>query len=283
MAEGRVKWFNGEKGYGFITPADLGPDVFLHFSEIDLPGYKTFDQGQAVSFEIEQGTHGPMAKQVRPIAGVDIPPLEDQVAKPVSEPRPQAVRREGPYELTHPDSEGLRALARDVATHLSMRGVSPQRYPQADHHVVETRVLGFKRQRKVPYLPAEVLNYWLVGEILEDGYFYINRDAALGSNRGSQGACVLLRVDGQLFRAEYSRSEYEYFSPHKKGESFELSGVRECTDDDLCILDEPNTAGWRQCRPGNNESYREEVERAFQVTVAARGDALQAALMRMQR
>ncbi|MDA3935412.1 MAG: cold-shock protein [Actinomycetota bacterium] len=54
MAEGTVKWFNPDKGYGFITPED-GEDVFVHFSEIQGDGFKTLDEGQAVSFEVTTG------------------------------------------------------------------------------------------------------------------------------------------------------------------------------------------------------------------------------------
>ena len=54
MAEGTVKWFNPEKGYGFISQAD-GEDLFVHFSEIKMDGYKTLDEGQRVSFEVTTG------------------------------------------------------------------------------------------------------------------------------------------------------------------------------------------------------------------------------------
>ena len=57
MAEGTVKWFNSEKGYGFISQPD-GEDLFVHFSEIKMDGYKTLDEGQAVSFDITEGQNG---------------------------------------------------------------------------------------------------------------------------------------------------------------------------------------------------------------------------------
>ena len=57
MAEGTVKWFNAEKGYGFISQAD-GDDLFVHFSEIKMDGYKTLEEGQAVSFDITTGQNG---------------------------------------------------------------------------------------------------------------------------------------------------------------------------------------------------------------------------------
>ncbi len=67
MAEGTVKWFNSEKGYGFIA-VDGGEDVFVHFSAITMDGYKTLNDGQRVEFEVTQGQKGPQAEQVR-IAG----------------------------------------------------------------------------------------------------------------------------------------------------------------------------------------------------------------------
>jgi CspA family cold shock protein len=60
---GKVKWFNEAKGYGFITAED-GTDVFVHFSEIKGEGFKTLQEGDAVSFEIEQGPKGPKAINV---------------------------------------------------------------------------------------------------------------------------------------------------------------------------------------------------------------------------
>lgn len=57
MAEGTVKWFNPEKGYGFISQND-GEDLFVHFSEIKMDGFKTLDEGQAVSFDVTTGQNG---------------------------------------------------------------------------------------------------------------------------------------------------------------------------------------------------------------------------------
>ncbi|MET3976947.1 CspA family cold shock protein [Cellulosimicrobium sp. 4261] len=67
MAQGTVKWFNAEKGYGFITPAAGGQDLFVHFSAIQTDGYRTLDEGQEVEFELGQGSKGPQAEQVRPL------------------------------------------------------------------------------------------------------------------------------------------------------------------------------------------------------------------------
>ena len=65
MATGTVKWFNGEKGFGFITQDDGGPDVFVHFSAIEGEGYRNLEEGQAVEFEVTQGDKGPQASNVR--------------------------------------------------------------------------------------------------------------------------------------------------------------------------------------------------------------------------
>ncbi|WP_125589628.1 cold-shock protein [Companilactobacillus jidongensis] len=63
MEHGTVKWFNAEKGYGFITRQD-GSDVFVHFSAIQGDGYKTLEEGQAVTFDIEDSDRGPQASNV---------------------------------------------------------------------------------------------------------------------------------------------------------------------------------------------------------------------------
>ena len=64
MAQGSVKWFNGEKGFGFIAQDGGGPDVFVHYSEIQGSGFKSLDEGQRVEFEIGQGQKGPQAQRV---------------------------------------------------------------------------------------------------------------------------------------------------------------------------------------------------------------------------
>jgi CspA family cold shock protein len=61
--QGKVKWFNAEKGYGFIESAD-GKDVFVHFSAIQSDGFKSLDEGQAVEFDIVEGARGPQAANV---------------------------------------------------------------------------------------------------------------------------------------------------------------------------------------------------------------------------
>jgi len=63
LAEGIVKWFSNKKGYGFIEQTD-GPDVFVHFSSITTPGYKTLAEGEKVNFDLEENERGPVAKNV---------------------------------------------------------------------------------------------------------------------------------------------------------------------------------------------------------------------------
>ncbi|GAA3361774.1 MULTISPECIES: cold-shock protein [Saccharopolyspora] len=65
MAQGTVKWFNSEKGFGFIEPSEGGPDVFVHYSAIDAAGFRTLEENQTVSFEVTQGPKGPQAESVR--------------------------------------------------------------------------------------------------------------------------------------------------------------------------------------------------------------------------
>jgi CspA family cold shock protein len=69
MAEGTVKWFSNEKGYGFITPDDGGKDLFVHFSSITGDGYRSLNDGARVSYEAEDGPKGPVAGNVQELAG----------------------------------------------------------------------------------------------------------------------------------------------------------------------------------------------------------------------
>ena len=67
MAQGTVKWFNAEKGFGFIAQEDGGDDVFVHYSAIQTNGYKTLDENQKVEFDVTQGPKGPQAENVHPL------------------------------------------------------------------------------------------------------------------------------------------------------------------------------------------------------------------------
>ncbi|MDH4160420.1 MAG: cold-shock protein [Actinomycetota bacterium] len=70
MAQGTVKWFNAEKGYGFIA-VDEGPDVYVHYSQIQMDGFRTLTDGQRVEFEISQGQKGPQADSVKPLESAE--------------------------------------------------------------------------------------------------------------------------------------------------------------------------------------------------------------------
>jgi CspA family cold shock protein len=62
-----VKWFNADKGYGFIAPDDGTPDVFVHFSAIEADGYRSLQESQRVEYDVTRGAKGPQAEHVRPI------------------------------------------------------------------------------------------------------------------------------------------------------------------------------------------------------------------------
>jgi CspA family cold shock protein len=67
MAQGTVKWFNPDKGFGFIAPDDGGADVFVHFSAIQTNGYRTLEENQKVEYNVTQGPKGPQAAEVRTV------------------------------------------------------------------------------------------------------------------------------------------------------------------------------------------------------------------------
>ena len=67
MASGTVKWFNAEKGFGFITVDENGSDVFVHWTAIQMDGYRSLDEGQRVEFQVGQGQKGPQAEAVKAV------------------------------------------------------------------------------------------------------------------------------------------------------------------------------------------------------------------------
>ncbi|BDZ42242.1 cold-shock protein [Paraoerskovia sediminicola] len=67
MTLGIVKWFNAEKGFGFIAPEDGSADVFAHYSAIQTQGYRTLEENQRVEFDVTQGPKGPQAENIRPV------------------------------------------------------------------------------------------------------------------------------------------------------------------------------------------------------------------------
>jgi CspA family cold shock protein len=73
MLVGTVKWFNDAKGFGFIEPQGGGPDVFAHFSAIEMDGFRTLKQGGTVSYELVQGPKGNLAQSIRPVVSQDSP------------------------------------------------------------------------------------------------------------------------------------------------------------------------------------------------------------------
>jgi cold shock protein len=67
MAQGKAKWFNADKGYGFIAAADGTPDVFVHHSAIEADGYRSLQDSQRVEYTVTRGSKGPQAEHVRPV------------------------------------------------------------------------------------------------------------------------------------------------------------------------------------------------------------------------
>ena len=86
MPNGKVKWFNDLKGFGFIEPDEGGPDVFAHFSAIDMDGFKTLKEGSRVSYEVNQGPKGLLAMKIRTVATDALPGSEMAAPAAAAEP-----------------------------------------------------------------------------------------------------------------------------------------------------------------------------------------------------
>jgi len=97
MAEGKVKWFNTRKGYGFISTDD-GKDIFVHYSNIESDGYKTLAEGDAVTFDVVDGEKGPRAENVVPKGAPKSKPAPKTKAAPRKKPAPKAEEEAPEYE-----------------------------------------------------------------------------------------------------------------------------------------------------------------------------------------
>ena len=108
MPKGIVKWFNEKKGYGFIKQED-GQDIFVHFSSITMPGFKTLTEGDEVTFDIEDGNRGPVAKNVARAEGSQSSPEPAETSEvPEDEEAPEEVETpedvEAPEEVETPEA-----------------------------------------------------------------------------------------------------------------------------------------------------------------------------------
>ena len=117
MPQGTVKWFNSEKGYGFIAADDNGPDVFVHYSAIQSDGFRTLEENQRVAFEASQGAKGPQADTVRGryVRQLDTP--DNTVPATSGSPAPSRSRRgefgHSPYVADDGRSRAVRPCAAD--------------------------------------------------------------------------------------------------------------------------------------------------------------------------
>ncbi|TAN10045.1 MAG: cold-shock protein [Burkholderiaceae bacterium] len=86
MPSGRVKWFNDQKGFGFIEPDQGGPDVFAHFSAIDMDGFRTLKEGAHVSYEVSEGPKGLLASKIKAVAAEAAAPPAEQAPASAQQP-----------------------------------------------------------------------------------------------------------------------------------------------------------------------------------------------------
>ena len=115
MAQGTVKWFSDEKGYGLITPDDGGKDLFVHYSAIDGGGVKSFDEGEKVTYEASQGKRGMAERDHRTGSGGTKDNVRDELDEAAERgKRESAARKEtAPEEVVQPGSGGIKDNVRD--------------------------------------------------------------------------------------------------------------------------------------------------------------------------
>jgi CspA family cold shock protein len=120
MAQGTVKWFNAEKGYGFIAVDGGGPDVFVHYSAIESTGFRTLDEGQRVEFQTTQGPKGPQARDLR-FATTNKPPVPIGAGALFLARKPAVISRRSSIDRReHPTQRGI-PTGRGVSRPLSKR------------------------------------------------------------------------------------------------------------------------------------------------------------------
>lgn len=119
---GNVKWFNPDKGFGFITPDDGSPDCFVHFTGIAVDGFKTLEEGQAVTFDVVAGEKGPKAVNVQPVG---------MTAGEMAETE-QPDSRDASYALTRETLAGALVKAANLAAAAIEIGQTPNAYGIAD-------------------------------------------------------------------------------------------------------------------------------------------------------
>jgi cold shock CspA family protein len=118
MATGTVKWFNQEKGYGFIAQDEGGPDVYVHFSAIAEPGYRSLEENQRVEFDVVQGNRGPQAANVRIISAASAPtPATAPTPAPAPTPATAPTTATGTTATTPTTVPLLRALSAASGDH----------------------------------------------------------------------------------------------------------------------------------------------------------------------
>jgi CspA family cold shock protein len=208
MAQGTVKWFSDEKGYGFISPDDGGEDVFVHYTGI-AGGFRTLEEGAKVTYEAVQGKKGKQAVNVTP-------------------------KNAAPVTMSVFDE--VRELAREVAR-------TTTKPPAEYKHMIEVQK-GIFRKRK-ERRPEVSFRYWELEWRPRDGE---ETELHLGGRRKwsliERGTSILLRTDGELLVCEGMKESYsnmyelrEYITNYDETGRGIKGAIREACDDDLALLD----------------------------------------------